>query len=106
LKDAVKLRGHYNLKKKCDDLDLEYDEVVEELEGRLDETDQIIDSCGVVVSQRWIEVLKDHVRDSGKITVTEFAKKQGLPLRTAVCLLRALLQGVYVASNDTFFAKS
>jgi hypothetical protein len=106
LKDSVKHRGLYNLKETCNSLDLEYDEISEELEGRLDEGERIIDACGVIVSQRWIEVLKEHIRGSGRLIVSDFASKQGLPSRSAVCLLRALFQGVYVSGTDTYFAKA
>jgi len=68
----------YNLKEKCDEMDLEYDEVSDELESRLEDTDRLVDVCGVVVSQRWIDALKDHVRESGRITVSDFAKRQGI----------------------------
>ncbi|MFW9849328.1 MAG: hypothetical protein ACFFF4_09310 [Candidatus Thorarchaeota archaeon] len=105
VKDGLKLKGLFNLRNTCASLDLTYKVVAEELQSRLNSKERIIDTCGVIVSFRWIELLKDHVKESGRITVTDFAKTQGITTRTAVCLLRNLLTGVYVSSSDSFFAK-
>ncbi len=104
--DSLQHRGLYNLKETCDSLDLEFDEISEELEGRLGEKVQLIDDCGVLVSFRWIEVLKSHITESGRILVSDFARTQGISTRTAVCILRAQLVGVYISGSDTFFAKT
>ncbi|MDF1541115.1 MAG: hypothetical protein P1Q69_19615, partial [Candidatus Thorarchaeota archaeon] len=103
--DGLSTKGLFNLKEKCDALDLDVDDVEPELEGRLGEDNLLLDQCGVLVSRRWVHLLKTHVRESGPLVVSPFALTQGISTRTAVCLLRALLSGVYVASSDTFFAK-
>ena len=104
--DSLQNKGLYNLKETCDSLELEYDEISEELEGRLGDKVTYIAGCGVLVSLRWIEVLKSHITESGRVEVSDFARTQGISLRTAVCILRALLIGVYISSSNTFFTKS
>ncbi|MHA2424698.1 MAG: hypothetical protein ACXAEF_07910 [Candidatus Thorarchaeota archaeon] len=106
VKDGLKLKGLYNLKETCDSLDLEFNEISKALEERLDDEERIVDVCGVIISSRWHELLNRVIKESGRITVSEFANTQGLPMRQAVCLLRNLLKGVYVSGNDTFFAKT
>jgi len=103
--DGLKTRGLSYLKEKCEDLELDINDVKSELEGRLREDSIVMGQCGVVVSQRWIQLLKAHVKESGSMVVSQFAETQGISSRTAVCVLRALLTGVYVAASDTYFAK-
>ena len=106
MKDRLKVKGIYNLRDVCNSLDLDYGLIAEELQSRLGRDERIIDPCGIIVSMRWIELMKGHVKESGRVIVSDFARKQDVEMRTAVCLLRNLLKGVYVSSSDTYFAKA
>ncbi|MFW9908354.1 MAG: hypothetical protein ACFFEF_07245 [Candidatus Thorarchaeota archaeon] len=103
--DALRYRGIFNLKDLVQKLKLSYDEVASETKETLNEDDMIVDSCGMVASERWLNLLNEHLRDVGNLNVSDFAKKQNIQQRLALCLLKALIQGVYLSATDTFFAK-
>ncbi len=106
INDTLKQKGIFDIYTICEQMQLNYDEVHTEMESRLSEDDRMLDQCGVVVSAKWIALLKEHAKEVGAMNVTEFASTQSIPKKSALCVLRALLQGVYLPSSDSFFTKT
>jgi hypothetical protein len=106
VRDDLKKLGFFDLDASCEKLQLNLDEVSSEVQARLDADAQIVEGCEVVVSSDWVRLLRMHIQDAGHAKVAEFAKQRGLSSKTAICLLRELVQGIYLPSTDTYFTKS
>lgn len=103
---SLKRKGIFDLSTLCDELQLDYDEVHSELETHLSEDDRLLEQCGIIVSANWISLLRQHAKEEGSLKVSTFAGFQAIPKKAALCLLRALLQGVYLPSNDSYFTRT
>ncbi|MFW9919138.1 MAG: hypothetical protein ACFFED_06045 [Candidatus Thorarchaeota archaeon] len=106
IQEALKQKGIFDLTTLCEGMQLNYDIVHSEIESRLSEDDRLLESCGVIVAAKWIAILKNLAKEEGSIDVTKFAASQDIPKKSALCVLRALLQGVYLPSNDSYFTKT
>lgn len=106
VQDALKRLGFFDLDASCEKLQLNLDEVSNEVEARLDTDTRLVEGCEVVVSSDWVRLLRVHMQEAGQAKVAEFAKQRGMTAKTAICLLKALVQGIYLRSTDTYFTKT
>jgi len=102
----VKKDGYFDLGSFCLEKQLDYREVHDTIETRLPEDNLLIEQCEVIVSEKWVQLLRKHAEETGVIQVESFATSRSLSKKSALCLLRNFLQGVYIPSSETFFAKA
>ncbi len=106
IQDELKQKGIFDLESICDELQLDYEVVHSELETRLAEDDRLLEDCGLIVSEKWIVALKQHAKEEGTLNVSNFASSRGITKKAALCLMRSLIQGVYLPSSDSYFTKT
>ncbi len=104
--ESVNRNGIVDISSLCEELELDFDEVQSDVEDTLTDDQNFFEECGVVISTQWLALLKDHISEAGPLNVTEFAKSRSISKKTALCVLRKVLTGIYLPSSDSFFTKT
>ena len=102
MKQALTLRGVFDLEALAEQLELEYAKLADAVEKQLGANEIVVDPAGVVVNSKWIHVLREYASEKESIQVASFAKDRGLRQSAALHLLRRYVGGVYKSRQDVF----
>ena len=102
MKQALALRGVFDLQALAEQLELEYAKLADAVEKQLGANEIVVDPAGVVVNSKWIDVLREYASEKESIQVASFAKDRGLRQSAALHLLRRYVGGVYKSRQDVF----
>lgn len=81
---------------------VDYETIESIVARRLTDKETIVDSAQCIVRDEWVRSVVKPAAESGKIRVTEFAKKHNIRRSAALHILRNFLRGAYIPSKDTF----
>ena len=99
---SLQKKGIYDLRQAAQGLKIDYKEMADAIEPRLNDDSFIDDKAGVVVSTNWIGMLRNYAKEQGAIKVTSFARERNIRRSAALSLLRRFLKGAYVSRSDSF----
>ena len=102
MRQAVKMKGLFDLTTFANRFELDYATVADMLEKKLEADEIIIDHAGVIVSSKWIDALREYASSKDIINVTQFADERNLRREAALHLLRTYIGGLYNSKKDSF----
>jgi hypothetical protein len=102
MKQALTLKGVFDLLALAEQLELEYAKLADVVEKQLGASEIVVDPAGVIVNSKWIGALREYASEKESIQVASFAKERGLRQSAALHLLRRYVGGVYKSRQDVF----
>ena len=102
MRQALKLKGVFDLGKLTGTLQLDYVAVTEVVETKLEANETMVDPAGVVVNSDWIADLRQYSSATDMIPVTQLAAEMGLSRESILHLLKRYVGGLYNSRTDSF----
>lgn len=102
MREALKVRGLFDLATLAKTLELDYVAVVEVVEKRLEGEEIVVDPAGAVVSSKWVADIRQYASATDMIPVTQLATELNLHLEAVLHLLKRFVGGLYNSRTDSF----
>jgi len=102
MRQALKVKGIFDLATLARTLELDYIVVAEFVETRLESDEIFVDPAGVVVNSKWIAALRKFSSGTDNIGMGQFSREQNLRPEAALHLLKRFVGGLYNPRTDSF----
>ncbi|RLI61102.1 MAG: hypothetical protein DRO93_05190 [Candidatus Thorarchaeota archaeon] len=96
--------GVCDLRLLADRLHLSTDELVRAVHSHIQDREELVGPVECIVDLSWVERVQRTARESGRIQVSEFARRHRIRRRAALGLLRRYVRGAYISSLDSYVA--